>query len=276
MIKRILKLLISGVVGLFDSIKSVVLCRLLARPMRPVCVVIYYHDIPVESQHKFFQQLDIMERLSNPIPLHFCGKLEFGKRYFAISFDDGLADVLLYALPELARRQIPATVFIPTGHIGQSASWASNSEYSRKKILTQEQMLAVGTYDLVSIGSHCITHRPLRALDDTEAKHEIVNSKRQLERILGQKIDLLAFPYGQFKDHHIRYAKDAGYLRVFTTRPSLAFAVSDEYSVGRVGVEPLDWPVELRLKLMGSYRWCSSFSHRKAKLKAVLARVTAF
>jgi hypothetical protein len=49
--------------------------------------------------------------------------------------------------------------------------------------------------------------------------------------------------------------REAGYERIFTTLPVFAFAEPGEFVVGRVRVDPTDWPLEFRLKLAGAYRW---------------------
>jgi len=41
----------------------------------------------------------------------------------SITFDDGYEDFIQYAVPELLRRDIPATIFITTGYAGESFWW---------------------------------------------------------------------------------------------------------------------------------------------------------
>jgi glycosyltransferase involved in cell wall biosynthesis len=53
----------------------------------------------------------------------------------------------------------------------------------------------------------------------------------------------------------IRWSKEAGYQRVFTVEPVTAFSEPSEYVTGRVPVDPTDWPIEFRLKMLGAYRW---------------------
>jgi hypothetical protein len=50
-------------------------------------------------------------------------------------------------------------------------------------------------------------------------------------------------------------ALDAGYRLLFTTDPELADPESSAPRIGRIAVEPLDRPLEFRLKALGVYRW---------------------
>jgi peptidoglycan/xylan/chitin deacetylase (PgdA/CDA1 family) len=81
------------------------------------------------------------------------------------------------------------------------------------------------------------------------------HSKAQLEAILGCKVGLFSFPHGECDAQTIALARAAGYDRVFTINPSNAFTSADNFVQGRVLVDPADWPLEYRLKLLGAYRW---------------------
>ena len=43
-------------------------------------------------------------------------------------------------------------------------------------------------------------------------------------------------------------ARQVGYTRVFTIEPTMARPAMDQFAVGRVQVDPDDWPMEFRLK----------------------------
>src|SRR5207245_1160814 len=66
---------------------------------------------------------------------------------------------------------------------------------------------------------------------------------------------LFSFPHGSFNAKLVEWCREAGYERVFTILPTLAFSDPREFVTGRVSVEPTDWPLEFRLKLLGAYRW---------------------
>lgn len=57
-------------------------------------------------------------------------------------------------------------------------------------------------------------------------RHELVDSKAELERKLGKKITALCFPVGYFSDDVIRRCKEAGYQKVYSSYPG---NVTDEY-----------------------------------------------
>jgi hypothetical protein len=45
-----------------------------------------------------------------------------------------------------------------------------------------------------------------------------------------------------------------------------------EFVLGRISVEPTDWALEFRLKLLGAYRWLPQAIALKRKLKAYWKR----
>lgn len=143
------------------------------------------------------------------------GELVLPPRAVAVTFDDGLRDVLTTARPILAELGIPATAFIAPGLIaGQPPhpsyqptrpflSWAEVVELSRAGW---------------TIGSHALTHPVLADLSADAAAYELRESRRRLEEACGSAVTLLAYPYGtrrtvSQRDHGL--ARAAGYEAAF-------------------------------------------------------------
>jgi peptidoglycan/xylan/chitin deacetylase (PgdA/CDA1 family) len=78
--------------------------------------------LAVSPKH-FAQQMEVIRRYGVPMRLgRLVDALQEGKipkRAIVLTFDDGYADNLYNAKPLLERYDIPATVFVTTGHVGQ-------------------------------------------------------------------------------------------------------------------------------------------------------------
>ncbi len=262
MFKRILKLAIS--VGFFTAaLLKILLLRLGGKSPEALCVVLYYHSVPLKSRNKFARQMDTLVRWTNPISADSRAPLSPGTLYSAVTFDDGFESFLENALPELERREIPSTVFVVTGSLGRSTDWVGYPE----KIMSREQLLQIPSR-LVTIGSHTVTHPVLPNVSEEVARFELAQSREQLEQGLLRKITLFSFPYGAFNEALVKCCKAAGYERVFTTLPFPAFADPCEFVTGRVCVEPTDWRIEFLLKLFGAYRWLPIAFSLQRKLRS--------
>ena len=166
-------------------------------------------------------------------------------------------------MPELQKREIPVMIFVPTGCLGMQAPWLNECQQRTEGgvVLRPDEIKELDQKDIVSFGSHCVSHRPLPTLDDRESKEEICQSKIDLENILGKRVEALSFPHGAFERRHAEWARQAGYTRVFSASPEFAFAQPNEFVAGRVRVDPADWAVEFRLKLLGAYCWLPLLVH---------------
>lgn len=239
-----ISLLVYGCDGVFSAFHSV-----FGEKPRGRCVVLYYHAVSSEERGLFARQLDVLQRRSKCFSLGEPVQAAPGLNT-AITFDDGFRNFLTEALPELQRRGIPSTMFVIAEGFGRDFGAAGKPE----PMMSRDELMSL-PQNLVTLGSHTMTHPMLTRVDRIAAQHEIVESKRMLEQSLDRTISLFSFPFGDFDDHVVQLAREAGYERVFTTSPALAFRNAEEFAVGRVRVDPHDWPLEFQLKLSGAYRW---------------------
>jgi len=81
------------------------------------------HAIAVSPRH-FGEQLEVLRRDYAPLGLtdlvHTLARGSLPRRGVVVTFDDGYADNLTTALPLLEQYEVPATVFVTTGYVGQS------------------------------------------------------------------------------------------------------------------------------------------------------------
>jgi peptidoglycan/xylan/chitin deacetylase (PgdA/CDA1 family) len=229
--------------------------RLAGKEVSGSCVILYYHSIPAESRERFAGQMDKVVTLTRPIKVDAVPPLRPGLSYSAVTFDDAFDNVFDNALPELVKRNIPATVFVSPGLLGQPAAWWPMGARERQEKISTAERLKQLPADLITIGSHTLTHPKLPTLGAAEAERELSLSKAQLEDMLKRKVSIFSFPYGAFDKNLVGLCQNVGYERVFTTLPLLAFREPAEFVTGRVGVEPTDWGFEFYLKLVGAYRW---------------------
>ncbi len=272
--RRCVKLLISLFVYASDWSRRQ-LFRLIGRKPDASCVILYYHSVPEKYRNAFARQMDVVVRLTQPISIDHFPNLLLGTRYSAITFDDGFENVIDYAIPELQRRNIPATIFLTKGYLGEYANWWPESSSERRDRIAPIEKWRQLPSGIVDFGSHTLTHPHLSELGEAHARRELLDSRLMLQELLDRKIISFSFPYGDYNEKLLDWCRDAGYKRVFTSMPCNAFRKEDEFPSGRVKAEPTDWPLEFRLKLMGAYRWLPYAIKWKQRLYSLITRTGA-
>jgi peptidoglycan/xylan/chitin deacetylase (PgdA/CDA1 family) len=249
----------SAVGSLFSS--------LLGKRAPGTCVAIHYHEVAPEQRKRFAWQMDFLMRHAKPLAANHREPLQPGKRHAVVTIDDGLESSIDNAIPELLLRKIPVAFFILPGLLGTVPGWAEygTDTISQEFIATADRLKELPR-DLITFGSHTMTHPELPKLSEADAKFQLFESRAELEKLLNQRITLFSFPYGEFNERLIQLCREAGYERVFTILPKPAFADPQEFVTGRIAVNPTDWKLEFRLKILGAYQWFPAVSAWKQKL----------
>lgn len=155
-----------------------------------------------------------IESFDNYTDVSSCVK-DYKSKKMAITFDDALTDVYTIAFPYLEKRGIPFTVFAAPGLLNQDG------------YLTTVQLREMSRCPLVTIGSHALSHVPMRNMGKEFQYKELYNSKSLLENIIEKKVDIIAYPYGQYDMETIRIIKeDCAYRLGFSASGGPINAVS--------------------------------------------------
>lgn len=117
-----------------------------------------------------------------------------GKPFVCLTFDDGYQDNYTIALPILKRLDVPFAVYITTGFIDNRLPmwWYPGEQLG----ISTESLKALDADPLCTIGAHTLSHSRLDTLSAEEQKKEIVQSRLELETLLGHPIHHFSYPHG--------------------------------------------------------------------------------
>ena len=105
-----------------------------------------------------------------------------------------------------------------------------------RKMLNWQEVIEMSKNNIY-FGAHTVTHPTLSKMDLPEAKREIYESKRELEKRLGNKVKHFAIPNGKkedFSGNLKQYCKDIGMDTVVSAEPGLVSSQSDQYFLKRI------------------------------------------
>ncbi len=160
----------------------------------------------------------------------------------AITFDDGYAENMEYALPLLVREQIPCTYFVASRFVLERKPFPHDVALGRPLAPnTPEQLREMASWG-VEIGAHTRGHVDLGKIgDDGTLFNEIVGSAEDLADLLSMPIRYFAFPYGQWNNLNARafeIARDAGLAGVCSAYGGYNFPGEDAFHLQRIHGDP--------------------------------------
>jgi peptidoglycan/xylan/chitin deacetylase (PgdA/CDA1 family) len=173
---------------------------------------------------------------------------------FVLTFDDGFGGVREHALPVLEQLGWPATIFLVTDLLGGVDAWNSEGQHGGG---TYPLLAADEVQEMQSHGckfhSHTRAHLSLPTLTDDALADQLWGSRLALEKLLGQRADLLAYPYGRADDRVEAAARAAGYRAAFSVRPGFNRRGVNRFQIRRLDIFGTDTPdAVLRKMRLGS------------------------
>lgn len=157
-------------------------------------------------------------------------------RVAAITFDDGYRNVLRDAAPILAEYGFTATNYFVANQIGGSNVWdhaLGIPDSPCMNVAELREWAALGH----EVGAHTLDHVHLYTSSPEEARHQIVDCKKQLEDLVGQEVENFCYPYGENNELHRALVREAGYKTATTTKHARARANQDPFGLPRVYVK---------------------------------------
>ena len=118
----------------------------------------------------------------------------------ALTFDDGIRSVHRHALPLLARRRLPATLYAVADRVGRTNAWPGQPPTAPAFDLMDWGELREVRDAGFTIGCHGASHRRLEGLSAMEWQAELGGARARLEDELQVAVPDFAYPYGWFDD----------------------------------------------------------------------------
>ena len=173
-------------------------------------------------------------------------------KVFGITFDDGYENNYLNALPILLKYKFTATCYVIANNIGGDNYWDIQKGFKPHKMMSHTQ-IRNWINSGMTIGSHSLNHIKLADISESEMKKEIFESKLNLEKDFGVKINHFCYPYGSFNSTTEKIIKISGYKSAVTVTRGVETSDSNLFCLSRVFITHRTYPHLFLLKLFSSY-----------------------
>ena len=167
------------------------------------------------------------------------GERRLPRRAIILTFDDGYRSTRTIALPLLRQYGFSATIFLVAAYVGQTNLWdAAEMQEPLLDAGEIQDMQAAG----IEFGSHTATHPHLAALRPVEVLRELRTSREQLGALLGKPVAVLSYPYGEYTQDTLQFARDSGYEAGVTVRERMNRDATDLLELRRIPITSLTSP----------------------------------
>jgi peptidoglycan/xylan/chitin deacetylase (PgdA/CDA1 family) len=137
---------------------------------------------------------------------HISKKLIIPEKPIILTFDDGWADKMTAFEMLKVNKQVANFAII-------------DSFIDKPNRLTSKQIKEIS--ELMEISSHSVTHSNLTTLNEKNLSYELKTSKKNIEELIGKKINTIIYPTGAYNDNVIKQSKNSMYYFGVGTKPYL-------------------------------------------------------
>ena len=218
-------------------------------PVRPVPIFLWHsvgegapndrYDVSVDEFEQQLQMLNdqnIKTVTLDQVLSDWEGRTPLPAKAVVLTFDDGRQCLHDQVMPALLRHGAVGELFLVTGYLAETAAERKIviNALGRHPYLTwPEVQEMVGSGAFVA-ESHTVDHPALRKLSERQQQHQIVESRRELQRRLGIPVRYFAYPYGAFNPTTVDIVEQAGYRAAL----SVGKGNNSRYQITRHSVWP--------------------------------------
>jgi len=242
------------------------LLRMLRRGQSRGAILLYHrvndlsNDVLTTSTRRFAQHLVTLRRYYRIVPTEelverIAARQTLPSETVAIHFDDCYRDGRTHAGPLLRAAHAPAVMFVSSGFVNTDRVFQHDLEkYPHKFENFREQELRELPEFGVTVAAHTVNHVDLGQADAEEARLEVFESRRQLQKMTGAPVMLFSFPFGGV--HNIRpevrtNVIQAGYRALFSAHGGFIGEDTELFDIPRIGVSSDHSPLALLMELEG-------------------------
>ena len=207
------------------------------RARRPL--VLCYHAVSPSWDHRLCVQPDLLLRQVRAL-----------SRYCKVhaTFDDAFRSAAT-VFPALEQLGVTVQIFVCTAFTRDGAPLTipelAGDDPAELATMTWDDLRGHADRG-VELGSHTVSHAHLTQLADAELRHELADSKRELEAELGRPCNEVAYPYGEHDERVRAAARAAGYSLAYGLRGPKG----DPYSSPRVDLYRRHTPLRTFLRVL--------------------------
>jgi peptidoglycan/xylan/chitin deacetylase (PgdA/CDA1 family) len=189
-------------------------------------IILAYHsignDVYSVAPAEFDAQMGYLAEYTRVVPLDLLLSSQtylWDRLTCAITFDDGYSSVYDVALPILRKYQLPATIYLTTGALGERNPIPSDRDpglLPGLRMLTWPQVRELGRAGF-NLGSHLVHHLDLTLLTPYEALTELKSARTYIEHSTDSECVDFAYPWGRANLSCGEYVLQTGYRSAVTS-----------------------------------------------------------
>jgi len=171
-----------------------------------------------------------------------------------IHFDDCCRGVFTHAAALLKAADLPAIAFISSGYIGTSRIF----DHDMKSPFIFENMSAIEVRGLLDrgfeIGAHTVNHADLGAITLEQVEQEVLESRADLENLIGQPVKFFSFPFGRQNNISEKAREiicNAGFKAMFSASGGVVTSKCDLFEIPRGGANSDHRPLDVMMEIEG-------------------------